>query len=176
MDELLKNNAYRILELFIEYPNKDFSARGVARKLKLSHITVLKHLRSLLKLNLVKKKKETLYPTYYANTESSEYRFYKRNNLLFRISESGLVDYVQKQVFASSIVLFGSCAKGEFSEKSDIDIFVEAKQGVLALRKYEKKLGRKINLLFEQNINNLSKELRNNILNGIVLYGFIKIK
>ncbi|MBW2991531.1 nucleotidyltransferase domain-containing protein [Candidatus Woesearchaeota archaeon] len=176
MDRLLKNNAYRILELFIDYPNKDFSARGIARKLRLSHATVLKHLDSLLRLNLVKKKKETLYPTYYANTENLKYRFYKKNNIIFRISESGLINYLQQKTLASSIILFGSCAKGEFTQKSDVDIFVEAKQVVLALGEYEKKLGRKINLLFEKNISNLSKELRNNVLNGFVLYGFVKIK
>ena len=75
-----------------------------------------------------------------------------------------------------SIILFGSGAKADFNEKSDIDIFVEAKELKINLAKYEKKLNRKVNLLFEPNLNNLSKELRNNIVNGIVLYGFIKIQ
>ena len=72
--------------------------------------------------------------------------------------------------------MFGSCAKAAFTEKSDIDIFVEAKGSKLDIGLYEKKLNRKINLLFESNINNLSKELKNNIINGIILYGFVKIK
>jgi len=76
----------------------------------------------------------------------------------------------------SSIVLFGSCAKGTFTEGSDIDLFVEAKAIKLNVSKYEKILYRNINSLFEQNINDLSKELRNNIVNGIRLYGFIRIK
>ena len=75
MDEIFKNNVYRILELFIEQPQKDFSARGIARKLNISHATVLKHIDSLQKLGLIKKKKETLYPTFYANTESQKYKF-----------------------------------------------------------------------------------------------------
>ena len=175
MDELFKSNTYRILELFIEFPTKDFSVRGLARELKLSHATILNHINDLQKLSLIKKKEATLYPTYFANTESQKYKFYKKNWLIFRIAESGLIDYIQKEALPSSIVLFGSGSKATFTEKSDIDIFVEANETKLDFTKYEKKLNHKINLLFEQNINTLSKELRNSIINGVILYGFIKI-
>ncbi len=175
MDEIFKNNGYKILELFIEFPSKEFSARGIARFLKLSHATVLKYIETLLKLNLIKKKEETLYPTYYANTQNQKYKFYKKNYLLFKLMNSGAVDYIQKETLPSSIILFGSGAKATFTEKSDIDIYVESERKNLILSKFEKILKHKINLLFESNINNLSKELRNNIINGIVLYGFIKI-
>lgn len=176
MDELFKNNTYRILELFIEFPTKDFSVRGLARELKLSHATILNYINDLQKLTLIKKKEATLYPTYFANTESQKYKFYKRNWLIFKITESGLTNYIQKETLPSSIIFFGSGAKATFTEKSDIDIFVESNEAKLDLTKYEKKLNHKINLLFEQNINNLSKELRNNLINGIMLYGFIKIQ
>ena len=156
MDEILKNNVYRILELFIEYPNKDFSIRGIARELELSHATVIKHIDSLLNLTLINKKEETLYPTYYANTEEDSYKFYKKNYIVFKIKETGLIEDIQKQTLASSIVLFGSCAKGVFKEKSDIDLFVESREPKVDIQKYEKDLNRKINLLFEPNINNLS--------------------
>ena len=175
MDEILRNNTYKILELFIEFPTKDFSARGIARQLKLSHATVLKYIADLEKLGFIKKKEATLYPTYFANTENQRYKFYKRNWLVFKITESGLIDYLQKEALPSSIILFGSGANATFTEKSDIDIFIEANETKLGITKYEKKLIHKINLLFEQNINNLSKELRNNLINGVVLYGFIKI-
>ena len=54
MDEIFKNNTYRILELFIDFPTKDFSVRGIARHLKLSHATVLKYINDLEKLGFVK--------------------------------------------------------------------------------------------------------------------------
>ena len=175
MDNLFKNNTYRIMEQFICFPAKDFSVRGLARELKLSHATIINHIQDFLNLGLIKKKEATLYPTYFADTESQKYRFYKKNWLIFKINESGLIDHIQKETLPSSILLFGSGAKATFTEKSDIDIFVEAKEAPLDLTKYEKKLNHKINLLFEQNINRLSKELRNNIINGVVLYGFIKV-
>ena len=175
MDELFKNSAYRILEQFIEFPSTYFSVRGLARELKLSHATILNYINDLQKLGFIKKKEVTLYPTYFANTESQKYKFYKRNWLIFRINESGLINYIQKETLPSSLILFGSGSKATFTEKSDIDIFIEANETKLDLSKYEKKLNHKINLIFEQNINNLSKELRNNIINGVILYGFIKI-
>ncbi len=175
MDEIFKNNTYRILELFIDFPTKDFSVRGLARELKLSHATVIKYINNLEKSGFIKKKEETLYPTYFANIQNQKYKFYKKNNLLSRLMDSGIIEHIQKECLPSSIILFGSGAKATFTEKSDIDIFVEAKESKLNFEKYEKKLNRKINLLFEPNLNNLSKELRNNIINGIVLYGFIKI-
>ncbi|MEK6815989.1 MAG: nucleotidyltransferase domain-containing protein [Nanoarchaeota archaeon] len=175
MDKAFKNNGYMVLELFIKHPVKDFSVRGIARDLGMSHATVLSYIGEIERLGLVRKNSSTLYPTYYANTEGSRYRMYKRDWLIFLISESGLINHVQSETFASSIVLFGSGAKATFTENSDIDIFVEAKEKKLNLSKYERKLGHKVNLLFDASINNLSRELRNNIINGIVFYGFIRI-
>lgn len=175
MDEIFKNNTYKILELFIEFPTKDFSVRGIARHLKFSHATVLKYIDNLKKLDFIKKKEETLYPTYFANTQNQKYKFHKKNHLVSKLMGSGIVEYIQKETLPSSIILFGSGAKATFTEKSDIDIFIESKELKINLAKYEKKLNRKVNLLFESNLNNLSKELRNNIINGIILYGFIRI-
>ncbi len=175
MDEQLKNNTYRILELFMYQPNKDFSARGIARELKLSHVTIISHIKNIQKLGLIRKKENTLYPTYYANTESENMRFYKKNAIIFALNEIGVIDYIKKRALPSSVVLFGSCAKGIYTEKSDIDIFVEAKKTKLDLARFEKSLKRHINVLFEGKIASLSMELRNNILNGAILYGFIKI-
>lgn len=176
MEDIFINNAYKILELFIQYPSKDFSVRGIARELNLNHATIINYINDLQQLSLIKKKETTLYPTYFANTENEKYKLYKKNWLVFNIISFGVVDFIQKECLPSSIIVFGSGAKATFTDKSDVDIFVEAKEIKLDLTKYEKKLNYKINLLFESNINNLSSELRNNIINGVILYGFIKIK
>ena len=137
MEELFKNHAYRILELFIESPTTDFSARGIARNLNISHATVLKYLVRLEKQGFIKKKEETLYPTYFANAQNQKYKFYKKNYLMEKIMDSGLIEYIQKETLPSSIILFGSGAKATFTEQSDIDIFVEAKDPNLIVEEYE---------------------------------------
>lgn len=175
MEKIFKNNAYRILELFIEFPNDNFSIRGIARHLKISHATVLKYISELEKGGFIKKNEVTIYPTFFASTQNEKFKFYKKNYLVCKLIDSGIVEYINKESLASSIILFGSCAKATFTKDSDIDIFVEANETKLNLLKFEKRLNRKINLIFEPDINNLSKELRNNIINGVILYGFIRI-
>lgn len=175
MDNLFKNKAYKILELFIEHPHKEFYIREIARELRLSHAIVIKYIRELTKLKLIEKNSNNLYPVYSANYGNARFLFYKRNYILFKIITSGLVDYLWKKTLAESIVLFGSCATGDFTEKSDIDVFIESKEIKLDLSKYEKMLKRKINLLFEPDIDDLSKGLKYNIVKGITLYGSLKI-
>ena len=176
MDTLFKTQAYRILELFIEQSNTDFSARGIARELGISHPTALKNLRELEKLGLIGKNERTLYPTYRANTVGENYMSYKREHIVFSIRKSGLVEYIQERLLPSCIVLFGSCAKGAYREDSDIDLFVEASESDLDLSAFEKKLRKNVHLIFEFDINTLQPRLRDNILNGVVLYGAIRIK
>ncbi len=176
MDKEFKNNMYRMIEIFIEHPTKNFSIRELARMLKLNHSTVINHIGKIFKLGLIKKNKETLYITYYANVNDEKFLLYKKQHMIFKIVDCGIIDHIQKQTLASSIILFGSSAKGTFTEVSDIDIFVEAEETKVDLRFYENKLKRKVNLLFESNINDLSKELRNNIINGTVVYGFVKAR
>lgn len=175
MDRAFKNTPYKILELFMEDSGRDFSVRGIARLLKISHATVLNHLGALKHLDLIRKKSSQIYPLYYANTESAKLKFYKKSGISFKILESGLIEHLRKETAPASIILFGSCAKGTYTNKSDIDIFVEAPNTKVDISKFEKKLKRTINILFEAKIGGLSAELRNNILNGIVLDGFIRL-
>ena len=44
------------------------------------------------------------------------------------------------------------------------------------ISQFEKKLGHKIHLFIDVDINKLPKELFNNIINGIKLIGYIKIR
>ena len=73
-----------------------------------------------------------------------------------------------------SIVLFGSYQRGEDIENSDIDLFIESKKEKLDINIFEKKLKRKIELHFKEDFTSYPKELKNNIINGIVLSGFLE--
>jgi len=173
MDKIFTNNGYRILELFMEHPTTDYSARGIARELNLSHATVIKYVNLISKLGLIKTNDRTLYDTYFADATNEIFKLHKKNYVVYRIIKTGLVQYLRDLVLPSSIVLFGSCAKGTFTQSSDVDIFIEARQSKLNLTKFEKRIGKHINPLFEQNIRKLSGKLRVNIINGVVLYGSI---
>lgn len=94
---------------------------------------------------------------------------------MFDISQSGLLQYIRENALPSCIILYGSCAKGDYRKGSDIDIFVEAHEAKLDLAKFEKSLGRPIHVIFEPKIRNLASPLQNTVLNGIILYGFVKL-
>ena len=73
------------------------------------------------------------------------------------------------------IILFGSVSKGEDIKESDLDLFVLSDKEKIDLSLFEKKLNKKINIFFDNNFNKLSKELRNNIINGVILKGYLKV-
>ena len=43
-------------------------------------------------------------------------------------------------------------------------------------KKFEKELNRKINVFFEENFDKLSKELKQNVINGYKLNGFLRVQ
>ena len=170
-----KYSRYRILQEFFDSPKKDFQMREISRNTKIAQPSVINHLKGLLKEKLIIKEKKGIYPTYRANRDSEFFRTYKKLDLLLRIYSSGLLDYIYDSCQPDVIVLFGSGSRGEDIENSDIDLFVQSPEKRLNLGKYEKILNRGIALFFEEAFSRLSNELKNNILNGIVLKGYLKV-
>lgn len=165
-----------ILQVFFENPNKDFQIRGIAKALHIPKTTVAYHITSLVKKKLVIKQEKGVFPSFRANEANEMFTFYKGQYFLEKIITCGLVDYLDAELAPKCIILFGSFAKAEYDRDSDIDIFIQSKEEEVNLRKFEKRLGHTINILFEPDIGKLSPELLNNIVNGIKLRGIIKIR
>jgi len=149
--------------------------RELSRRIKLAQISVINHLNYLVKQNLVIKEKKSIYPSYRANQENELFILLKKQNLMLRIKSSGLAKFLEDNLRPNCIILFGSASQGMDNEKSDIDLFIQAKESKLNLSKYSKLLNRNINLFFEPNLKNLNKELLNNIINGEILSGYLKV-
>lgn len=173
MIQLIKQ---KLLNLFFEEPSRNFQIREVSRVLNIASMSARKYLIELEKEGLILKDKSTLYPSYMANDTNRMFRIYKQQTMIFLIYSSGLLDYLEKATLPRCITLFGSVRKGEYTKSSDIDLFIQAQKQALELEKFEKILKHKINILFEPNLAGLSEELLNNIANGIVLYGHLKIR
>jgi predicted nucleotidyltransferase len=164
-----------ILQEFFDYPRKNFQMRELSRRVKLAQVSVINHLKELKKEGLIIKEKKGIYSTYRANREDEDFRLLKKQNLIWRIHKCGLVSFLDESLKPNCIVLFGSASRGEDTETSDIDIFVQVEETGLDLQKYEKSLNRKIKALFEPKLSSLSKELLNNIINGQIIYGYLKV-
>ena len=167
----------KILQFFFRHPSKTFYLRDLARQTKLSPAGALKSLRRLEERHLVIREKTRATDNFKVNLESKEFRNLKWLYNIYSIKSSGLNDFLnEKYGFPEAIVLFGSYSKGGDVESSDIDLAIITKKELsLDLSKFEKLLERKI-VLHELNLERVSKEFLNNLVNGIVMEGYLKIK
>lgn len=178
---LKKDNITKVLEVFFDDPVPEgigFQLREISRKIKLAPKSVKLYLEELEKEKLIIKKKHRIhkYPVYYANRDDSYFKFLKKINTLRRIKESELLEYLDEKCMPDAIILFGSASRGEDIKGSDIDLYVQCDKKALDLARFEKELGRNISLFFEKNFDRLSGELKNNIINGDRLKGYITPK
>ncbi len=164
------------MKLFLDYPEKNFHIREISRLTKLSAPGVLKIIEKLRNEHLlvVEKGKVTVNVRVDRN---EKFRNLKRVYNFWNLLDSGLLESLRKSYEEPEVIIvFGSYSKGEDISKSDIDIAVVTKKHLnLNLRNYETVLKRKINL-HEIQIENCSNEFLNNLINGIILYGYLKVK
>ena len=173
------NEAYqKVLYWFFSFPNTETGLNDLSHNLKISKTTAKKIVNRLSAEEFLNKK---IYGKTWRITCNKEHIYNSTAKIAFNLTMvykayyGGLRDYILKIVGnAKSIVLFGSYGKGEDTEDSDIDLFIECKKEELSLAEFEKKVNRKIELHFNDNFNSYPKELKNNIINGIVLSGFLE--
>jgi predicted nucleotidyltransferase len=170
-----KYSRYRILQEFFDFPRKSFQMRELSRNTKIAQPSVMNHLKALVKENLILKEKKGLYPAYIANRESEFFKDYKKADLMVKMKKAGLIDYIYDSCVPNVIILFGSASKGEDIEESDIDIYIQSSEKKLNFDKFEKMLKRKISPFFEEKFSRLSNELKNNIINGVIIRGYLKV-
>jgi predicted nucleotidyltransferase len=165
---------YRILRVFFDYPTRHFQLREICRTLGMGMPSVSMHVKALERQGFLAKEKRGVYDSYRASM-SDIFRLYKRNDVLLRIYESGLEEFIADKIQPDAAVLFGSASKGEDAEGSDIDLLLVAKEREVDLSRFEKRLMRNISLHFEDDVSKLPKELLNNIINGIVIHGYLRV-
>ena len=113
----------------------------------------------------------TLYKSYKADI-NEDFKKIKMAFNIIKLQESGVLDYLHEKTLPKAIVLYGSYAKGTDRPESDIDLYLDSPEKKLELAQFEKKLGRKIHLLFK---GKMSPEFKNNLINGLVLKGHLRL-
>lgn len=173
------SNTLKIAGVFFNEPIKPHYLIEISKKSKLAHTSVKRNLNELKKqgiiIETVEKKGKRKFPYFKSNIENKEYKKFKKIYNLIKLEESGIIDYIKDRLMPKSVIVFGSYSKGEDIEESDIDIFVETKKQEIQVSEYEKKLKRKVELHFKENFDDYPNELKNNIINGIVLYGYLEV-
>lgn len=172
---ITKSNIWYVMELFFKYPERKFHLRELERLTKLSMPGVRKIVNKLVKEDLLESKKEKMVKNFFAKRDEKFVQT-KRAHNLYSVFSSGLLDSLKsKYEEPEAIILFGSYSKGEDISRSDIDIAViTPKNEEPDLSVFEKKLARKIKI-YEIKIGKAEKEFLNTLINGIVLYGYLKV-
>lgn len=143
LDELIKNEEeIRIIEYFIDNPAKEITQQEIRQKLKLAKGTIIKWLDFLVKNEVVTFKSIGLNKIYSLKNSSIFVRQLKITSILLKLLD------LTKLNNDSEIYLYGSYARGEYSEDSDIDLLIigkTTKNEIISLvDPLSKKLGKKI--------------------------------
>ena len=172
---ILKSSIWKVFEIFVDEPAKIHFIKEISRKISLSPTSVKKHIEDLEKSQMIVRKKGERFFGYIADRDNEKFLFYMKIFNIIKIKESGLLTSLSSALYPKAIVLYGSFFRGEDTEESDIDFFIlSEKNKHLNLEDFEKKLKRNIHLIIEPNLKKVNKNIRLEILNGLVLEGYIK--
>lgn len=171
----MKQNSYN-LEIVGELIKRNIHLRELSRKLKINPMTLSRKMKELSNENVVDFKQEGKNKIYFLkkNSEAKSYVFmaeqYKLNEILKKYPNLRRVfEKIQKNKRIKLAVLFGSYAKRISNQKSDIDIYVEAKDKKIKieLESIHSKLNIKIGKYNKDNL--LVREIEKNhvIIKGV---------
>lgn len=166
-------NIINNLSPFFEDCYRRINVREYAKLIKVSPPTASKMLGEYYKEGLLKKQEERNYIFFFANPENS--LFVDLSRIYWKIKLKEIVKEIEEKTVNPIIILFGSLSKAETMPNSDIDLAIIADKKDIDINLFEDKLKREIQLLWFEDLSKINKELKNNILNGYILSGRIKL-
>lgn len=161
------------LSPFFEDCYLEVGVREYAKVIKTSPPTASKILKEYGKQGILKSRGERNILLFNINRESLLLKVLARAYWQFRLKS--LIDFLRHELMASSIVLFGSTSKLETQRNSDFDIIVISSfKKTPSLKKFEKELGRNIQLFNFKSFDKINSNLRTAALNGHILWGVLE--
>jgi len=143
LNELIRGKGFEILEVFLDWPTKEFSTNDIRKKTHMSKATLAKWLKYLSKKGFLQLKKIGATKLYKLERDNILAKHFK---MLLNIAKL----QVLRIPYKCEIFLYGSAARGEDTEKSDFDLIVIAdfnkKRIESEIQKYEDKLGRELKI------------------------------
>lgn len=153
MIHMVQNKINLELEIILALLKNKSHLREIARLLNQSHSTLSRKINSLIKENILDYKREGKNKILFIknNLKSKNYIYfaeiYKLNKLLRKYPELSIIfEDIKKNFNGKMIILFGSYAKGNPKEDSDIDIYLETNNNKIKdrLKELNSKLSIKI--------------------------------
>jgi predicted nucleotidyltransferase len=165
------------LNFFFDNPTRRVRLRELERELNLPLPSVIRYVKQYVKEGYLKQVKISNVIFYSADRSSKQFILEKRLNNIRRIYSSEFVEFLIDELSNPIIILFGSFFKGEDTEESDIDIFIQtASSKKPDLNQFEKLLKHRIQVFLSKNIKDIrNTDLMNNIVNGFTLNGVLEV-
>jgi|TARA_Y100000310_G_scaffold335205_1_gene416678 predicted nucleotidyltransferase len=173
----MKNIKKTIKEYFLETPSSRLRVREIERTLKLPLPSIIRYCKELVEENILTTETIGNVKLYVSNKTHQNYILEKKIYNIKNIYKSGIIEYLKKELSNPTIILFGSYVKGEDTEESDIDLYIETlTKKQIKIIKFKKILNRDIQIFQYKNIEEIKNpHLANNIINGITLNNFIEV-
>lgn len=168
----------KILKYFYDNPYSEIYLRELSKKLGMSSYTTKNYVDKLVSEKILIESKRGKMRFFKANTKNLSFKYLKISYNLYKIEKSGLIEFLKRKVpMLTSIIIYGSIARGEDKENSDLDLLIIGKKVPLNLEKFRKLLKRNINPLIFKPSEWKRKAIQNKgfyqniIADGIVVYG-----
>lgn len=162
---------------FFLNPTVKLRVRQIEREIKIPLPSVIRYTKELEEEGILKSDIIANIKLYSADRTSKHFLLEKKLFNIKYLVSSGLVDYIINKLSNPGIIVYGSFSKGEDTEESDIDLYLESpSKKEINFKMFEKKIQRKVQVFIYKNIHDIeNKNLANNIINGITLNGFIEV-
>lgn len=167
----------KVTEYFFLNPTARLRVRQIEKEAKAPLPSAIRYAKELEKEGVLKSEIIAGVNLYSADRSSKRFLVEKMLFNIRQMHESGLVAYLVEEYSNPAIILFGSYAKGEDIETSDIDLYVETNaKDIKISSEFEKKLKRAVQIFAYKNIKDIkNKELANNIINGIRINSNVEV-
>ncbi len=167
-----------IKALFFNYNTKHWHFEALVEESGLSRAQTNAWLKRLVNEGMIKrvKPKEKM-PYYTACYDAPAFLMQKRLYAYKLFEVSGFLEHLMQLKKAKTIIIFGSFARSDWHNESDIDLFIYGNANDFEKGYYEKKLKREIQVFHYQNkqtIKRLEPTVIPNILAGIHVKGTIE--
>jgi predicted nucleotidyltransferase len=171
---------FRILTTFFDEPYREFHLREIAKLAGVSSSTAKRYLDFYSKNDFLARSRRANLVLLKANLESLSFRYMKL--AYFTTKLKPLTDFLEHTMPNTSIILYGSCARGEDDPQSDVDLLIIGKKlGRLDFGRFEKRLARRIVVLnytqteWEEKAEKDRAFYERILIDGIVLQGNLPV-
>ncbi len=140
------SNTLKVLEWFLKNPNDQISLRALSRTLKISASSISGILNLLHSDGLVSKNPHSNL-IFFKSISCATFKALKIAHNLHVLEDCKILDLIeQNSSVLYGVYLYGSCAKGEDTASSDIDILVIASDCWVDFSQLSSRVGREVNL------------------------------